>query len=141
MLKVVATEMAWEVTEHAMQCFGAIGMTKEMPLRLMAASVRNMRIYNGPSEVHRMVVARKLMGMKTNSLRLVVRSTHTDPGRRAASAPPGPAMTASTWSGLGSDVRNRSTCAAHSAADAAGVAPCVTMSASAFALTAKAVTA
>lgn len=63
MLKVVATEMAWDVTDHAMQCFSAMGMTKEMPLQLMAASARNMRIYDGPSEVHRMVLARKLMGM------------------------------------------------------------------------------
>ena len=64
MVKVFATEMAWEVIDNAMQCFGAMGMTKEMPLQLMAASVRNMRIYDGPSEVHRMVVARNLMGTK-----------------------------------------------------------------------------
>nr|WP_304170796.1 acyl-CoA dehydrogenase [Phenylobacterium aquaticum] len=64
MVKVFATEMAWEVIDQAMQCFGAMGMTKEMPLQLMAASVRNMRIYDGPSEVHRMVVARNLMGTK-----------------------------------------------------------------------------
>ncbi len=62
MIKAYATEMAWEVIDNAMQCFGAMGMTKEMPLQLMAASVRNMRIYDGPSEVHRMVVARNLMG-------------------------------------------------------------------------------
>ena len=62
MVKVFATEMAWEVIDNAMQCFGAMGMTKEMPLQLMAASARNMRIYDGPSEVHRMVVARNLMG-------------------------------------------------------------------------------
>ena len=64
MVKVMATETAWEVIDHAMQCFGAMGMTKEMPLQLMAASVRNMRIYDGPSEVHRMVVARNLMGTR-----------------------------------------------------------------------------
>ncbi|HEX5380027.1 MAG TPA: acyl-CoA dehydrogenase [Phenylobacterium sp.] len=64
MVKVFATEMAWEVIDHAMQCFGAMGMTKEMPLQLMAASARNMRIYDGPSEVHRMVVARNLMGTR-----------------------------------------------------------------------------
>jgi acyl-CoA dehydrogenase len=62
MVKVYATEMAWEVIDNAMQCFGAMGMTKEMPLQLMASLVRNMRIYDGPSEVHRMVVARNLMG-------------------------------------------------------------------------------
>lgn len=64
MVKVFATEMAWEVIDHAMQCFGAMGMTKELPLQLMAASARNMRIYDGPSEVHRMVVARNLMGTR-----------------------------------------------------------------------------
>ena len=61
MLKVYATEMAGEIIDNAMQCFGAMGMTKEMPLQLLAGRVRNMRIYDGPSEVHRMVVARNLM--------------------------------------------------------------------------------
>jgi acyl-CoA dehydrogenase len=44
-----------------MQCFGAMGMTKELPLHLMASQLRTMRIYDGPSEVHRMVIARTLM--------------------------------------------------------------------------------
>jgi acyl-CoA dehydrogenase len=61
MLKVYATEMAQEIIDNAMQCFGAMGMTKEMPLHILAGRVRNMRIYDGPSEVHRMVVARNLM--------------------------------------------------------------------------------
>jgi alkylation response protein AidB-like acyl-CoA dehydrogenase len=61
MLKVQATEMASRIIDNAMQCFGAMGMAKEMPLALMAGRVRTMRIYDGPSEVHRMVVARNLM--------------------------------------------------------------------------------
>lgn len=61
MLKVQATEMASRIIDNAMQCFGAMGMTKEMPLALMAGRVRTMRIYDGPSEVHRMVIARNLM--------------------------------------------------------------------------------
>lgn len=61
MLKYYATEMAQQVIDNAMQCFGAMGMTKEMPLHLLAGRVRTMRIYDGPSEVHRMVVARNLM--------------------------------------------------------------------------------
>lgn len=61
MLKIFATELAQEAIDHAMQCFGAMGMTKEMPLQMMAGRVRNMRIYDGPSEVHRMVVARNVM--------------------------------------------------------------------------------
>ena len=58
MVKVFATELAWEVIDNAMQTFGAMGMTKELPLYMMANKVRGMRIYDGPSEVHRMVVAR-----------------------------------------------------------------------------------
>jgi alkylation response protein AidB-like acyl-CoA dehydrogenase len=61
MIKYYATEMAQEIIDNAMQCFGAMGMTKEMPLHLFAGRIRNMRIYDGPSEVHRMVVARNLM--------------------------------------------------------------------------------
>ena len=64
MIKVFATEMATEVVDHAMQCFGALGMTKEMPLQLMANRVRLMRIFEGPSEVHRWVVARKGLGLR-----------------------------------------------------------------------------
>ncbi|HEY6308374.1 MAG TPA: acyl-CoA dehydrogenase family protein [Candidatus Angelobacter sp.] len=64
MIKVFATEMAWNVVDEAMQTFGAMGMTKEMPLQLMASHVRNMRIYDGPSEVHRWVVARKLLRLR-----------------------------------------------------------------------------
>jgi len=61
MLKVYATEMAQEIVDNAMQCFGAMGMTKEMPLQMLAGRIRNMRIFDGPSEVHRMVIARNLM--------------------------------------------------------------------------------
>ncbi|WP_439815314.1 acyl-CoA dehydrogenase family protein [Zavarzinia sp. CC-PAN008] len=64
MLKVVGTELAWDVIDQAMQVFGAMGMTKELPLHLMASLVRTMRIYDGPSEVHRMVIARNVLGLK-----------------------------------------------------------------------------
>ena len=61
MLKVFGTEMASEIIDQAMQAFGAMGMTKEIPLQLMAQQVRLMRIYEGPSEVHRWVIARRLI--------------------------------------------------------------------------------
>lgn len=64
MIKVFATEMAWEIVDHAMQTFGAMGMTKELPLQQMANETRLMRIYEGPSEVHRWVVARELLGTR-----------------------------------------------------------------------------
>ena len=61
MLKVFATEMATEIIDQAQQSFGAMGMTREMPFHLMAAQIRVMRIYEGPTEVHRMLVARHVL--------------------------------------------------------------------------------
>jgi acyl-CoA dehydrogenase len=64
MIKSYALEMAWEVVDHAMQCFGAMGMTREMPLQQMAGRLRLMRIYDGPTEIHNWVVARNLLGTR-----------------------------------------------------------------------------
>lgn len=64
MIKVFGTEMATDIIDRAMQAYGAMGMTKEMPLQLMASQVRTMRIYEGPSEVHRWVIARNLLGLR-----------------------------------------------------------------------------
>ncbi len=61
MIKVTGTEMAQDVVDNAMQTFGAMGMTKELPLQLMAQQVRVQRIYEGPSEVHRMSIARRVL--------------------------------------------------------------------------------
>jgi acyl-CoA dehydrogenase len=59
MIKVYGTELASEAIDNAMQACGAMGMTKELPLSLMAGQLRAMRIYEGPSEIHRMVIARR----------------------------------------------------------------------------------
>ena len=64
MITAFATEMAYEVVDHAMQAHGAMGMTKELPLQLMATKLRTMRIYDGPTEVHKWVVARNLLGRR-----------------------------------------------------------------------------
>ncbi|HLI67958.1 MAG TPA: acyl-CoA dehydrogenase family protein [Caulobacteraceae bacterium] len=62
MIKAYATEMATEVVDRAMQTYGAMGMTRELPLQQMAAKLRIMRIYEGPTEVHTWNVARRLLG-------------------------------------------------------------------------------
>ena len=38
-----------------------MGVTKELPLQLIAQKARVMRIYEGPSEVHRMTLARRIL--------------------------------------------------------------------------------
>jgi alkylation response protein AidB-like acyl-CoA dehydrogenase len=61
MVKTFAAEMVWEIVDYAIQAFGAMGTTKELPLQLMAQQARLMRIYEGPSEVHRMSIARRIL--------------------------------------------------------------------------------
>ncbi len=64
MVKLFGTEMAQEVLDRAMQTFGAMGVAKELPLQLMMQKVRTMRVYEGPSEVHRMVIARRMLATR-----------------------------------------------------------------------------
>lgn len=66
MIKAFGTEVAYEVVDRAMQTFGAMGMTRELPLHLMSTRLRTMRIYDGPTEVHKWVVARNLLGIRRN---------------------------------------------------------------------------
>ena len=56
--KLVATETAGRVVDRAMQMFGGMGMAQEMPLERWYRELRVKRIGEGPSEVHRMVIAR-----------------------------------------------------------------------------------
>ncbi|MBV9510455.1 MAG: acyl-CoA dehydrogenase [Caulobacteraceae bacterium] len=62
MVKVYGTELAYDACDHAMQTLGALGMTKETPLFHLWGRARIMRIYEGPSEVHRQAIARRVLG-------------------------------------------------------------------------------
>ena len=64
MIKVFATEMAYEACDHAMQTLGALGMTLELPLNALSQKARLMRMYEGPSEVHRQSIARRVLGLR-----------------------------------------------------------------------------
>jgi len=64
MIKSYAIEMAYEVVDRTMQAFGAMGMTRELPLHLMSTRLRTMRIYDGPTEIHQWVVGRSLLGTR-----------------------------------------------------------------------------
>ena len=61
MVKVQATEMVGVVVDRAMQLFGGMGMTKALPLEYISRVVRIYRVVEGPSEVHRWVMARDLL--------------------------------------------------------------------------------
>src|SRR6476659_1605079 len=61
LLKFYAAGVLNEVIDRAIQVHGAKGLTDETPLAQMAMHARAGRIYDGPDEVHRMVVARRIL--------------------------------------------------------------------------------
>jgi acyl-CoA dehydrogenase len=60
--KVYATETAFRVIDRCVQVLGGMGVAKEHPFERWFRELRIKRIGEGPSEVHRMVVARSLLG-------------------------------------------------------------------------------
>ncbi len=61
MVKVQASEMVARVADRAIQLFGGMGVSKELPLEFISRVVRIYRIVEGPSEIHRWVIARDLL--------------------------------------------------------------------------------
>jgi acyl-CoA dehydrogenase len=60
-IKYYAARVLHDVIDRAMQVHGARGLTDETPLAAMYAMARGARIYDGPDEVHRMVVSRRIL--------------------------------------------------------------------------------
>ncbi len=60
-LKFYAAGVLVDVIDRAVQVHGALGLTDGTPLAAMAMRARAGRIYDGPDEVHRMVVARRIL--------------------------------------------------------------------------------
>ena len=63
MAKLFAAEMASDVTRRAVQLFGGYGYTREYPVERMMRDAKITEIYEGTSEVQRMVISRA-MGVK-----------------------------------------------------------------------------
>ena len=61
LLKFFAAKALNDVIDRAVQVHGARGLTDETPLATMLLQARAGRIYDGPDEVHRMVVARRIL--------------------------------------------------------------------------------
>ena len=60
-IKFFAARALHDVIDRAIQVHGARGLTDETPLAEMYANARAARIYDGPDEVHRMVVSRRIL--------------------------------------------------------------------------------
>jgi acyl-CoA dehydrogenase len=61
LIKFYAARVLNEVLDRAIQVHGALGLTDDTPLARMYVNARGARIYDGPDEVHRMVVSRRIL--------------------------------------------------------------------------------
>jgi acyl-CoA dehydrogenase len=61
MVKVYAAEALGRIADRAVQVFGGLGYSKDLPVERLYRDARVFRIYDGTSEIHRTIVARALM--------------------------------------------------------------------------------
>jgi acyl-CoA dehydrogenase len=61
MVKLFASEMLGRVADRGIQVFGGMGYSKDLPLERIARDARVTRIYDGTSEIHRMLIARNVL--------------------------------------------------------------------------------
>jgi alkylation response protein AidB-like acyl-CoA dehydrogenase len=61
LIKVLGARMLHDAIDRAIQVHGAAGLTPDTPLERMYRHARFARIYDGPDEVHKMVVARRIL--------------------------------------------------------------------------------
>ena len=59
MAKLHATEMAQKVIDAAVQIHGGLGVVSGVPVEMLYREVRALRIYEGASEVQKMIIARE----------------------------------------------------------------------------------
>ena len=70
MLKVQAAEMLGHVVDRAVQIFGGMGYCRDLPIERYYRDARIYRIYDGASEIHRVVMAKALMKGDTSLYRI-----------------------------------------------------------------------
>jgi alkylation response protein AidB-like acyl-CoA dehydrogenase len=59
--KVIVSEAVWRVIDRCVQVLGGRGVTDETIVAKIFADLRAFRIYDGPSEVHRFSIARRIL--------------------------------------------------------------------------------
>jgi acyl-CoA dehydrogenase len=62
--KVICSEAEWRVVDRCVQILGGQGVTGETAVMRIFTDMRGFRIYDGPSEVHRWSMARKILDQK-----------------------------------------------------------------------------
>jgi acyl-CoA dehydrogenase len=61
MIKFFGSRVLHDVIDRALQVHGSLGYSADMPLEWMYRLARAARIYDGPDEIHELLVARRLL--------------------------------------------------------------------------------
>jgi acyl-CoA dehydrogenase len=61
MAKRFAADMAMQVTTDAVQVYGGYGYTKDYPVEKLMRDAKLMQIYEGTSQIQRLVIAREIL--------------------------------------------------------------------------------
>ena len=61
LIKFYAARVLCDVLDRAIQVHGGLGLTDDTPLAVMWRMARGGRVYDGADEVHKMVVARRIL--------------------------------------------------------------------------------
>jgi acyl-CoA dehydrogenase len=61
MAKLVATETAQSIVDRALQMFGGRGVVRGEVIERLYREVRALRIYEGATEVQKLIIARELL--------------------------------------------------------------------------------
>jgi alkylation response protein AidB-like acyl-CoA dehydrogenase len=67
--KTHASEAIFRIVDRSTQMCGGLGVSDDLPLARLAREVRGFRIYDGPSEVHRWAIAKRVIGDAKHSAR------------------------------------------------------------------------
>lgn len=62
MAKLFASEAAMKITTQAVQLFGGYGYTRDYPVERMMRDAKITEIYEGTSEIQRVVIAGNVLG-------------------------------------------------------------------------------
>jgi alkylation response protein AidB-like acyl-CoA dehydrogenase len=69
MIKFITANTLQRIVDRAVQIHGALGVTDDTVLSFWYREERAARIYDGPDEVHKMAVARRILRAREKRLR------------------------------------------------------------------------
>nr|WP_296770996.1 acyl-CoA dehydrogenase family protein [Rhodococcus sp. (in: high G+C Gram-positive bacteria)] len=67
--KTFAAEAIFRIVDRSIQMCGGLGVSDDLPLARLSREVRPFRVYDGPSEVHRWAIAKRVVGAAKKAAR------------------------------------------------------------------------